>query len=333
MNASRNWIIIVGLLAVLAAGLWILRPASTELGPPYQTSGRGPFGLSGLDAGLQSAGVRTHDSDAPTLASRGVTIAVAPVDVTHDEAASWRRSLRAGATLIYAVDRPDPFTDMLGVRFVPGGRVSAARWASAFELATPPGSTFRAATVPHGARAVYYSGRRAAFEVIPVGKGAVWLFTDPQWLTNHQVQYVGLPMVLPIAWSTGRSAGFDVYHRRPGGTLNVLTYLPQVWTLLAIEGALALLLLISALLRRRGPVWPQRVADPADDLSLAPSLAALYAKNKHAGAMASALASADQRRLGARSAAVQPQLERLRSAQDSDQAVKAWHELQEAERR
>ena len=180
MNASRNWIIIVGLLAVLAAGLWILRPASTELGPPYQTSGRGPFGLSGLDAGLQSAGVRTHDSDAPTLASRGVTIAVAPVDVTHDEAASWRRSLRAGATLIYAVDRPDPFTDMLGVRFVPGGRVSAARWASAFELATPPGSTFRAATVPHGARAVYYSGRRAAFEVIPVGKGAVWLFTDPQ---------------------------------------------------------------------------------------------------------------------------------------------------------
>jgi hypothetical protein len=333
MSANRNWVIIVGLVAVLAVGLWLVRPASTQLGPPYQTSGRGPFGLSGLDAGLRAAGVRTHDRDAPTLAGGGLTIAVEPVDVTHDEAASWRRSLRAGATLIYAVDRADPFTSLLGVRFVHGAQVTPARWASAFQLATTPAFTARAATVPHGARAVYYSGHRAAFEVIPVGKGAVWLFTDPRWLTNGRVQYTGLPMVLPIAWSTGRSAGFDVYHRKAGGNLNVLTYLPQVWTLLAVEGALAGLLLVSALLRRRGPVWPERIADPADDLSLAPSLAALYSKNNHAAAMASALASADQRRLGARAAAVQPQLERLRSADDSDQAVKAWHDLQEAERR
>ena len=242
------------LLAVLAVGLWTLRPGSDDVGPPYQLSGRGPTGLSGLGAGLREAGIAVHDSDQPTLADHGLTVVVEPYGISHDEADSWMRSLRNGATLVYASDTPDPFTQRLGIRYEAGGTVANLVPAHAtFPQMTPPARVVRSASGRGGDRILSATGSGAAFAVIPVGRGTVWFLTDPVWLTNQRVAPTALPIVLPLAAAAGGSASFDRYHQSGAGHLNVLAYLPPVATLLVIEGALAVLMLVAAMLRRPGP--------------------------------------------------------------------------------
>ena len=321
------------LLAVLAVGLWTLRPGSDDVGPPYQLSGRGPTGLSGLGAGLREAGIAVHDSDQPTLADHGLTVVVEPYGISHDEADSWMRSLRNGATLVYASDTPDPFTQRLGIRYEAGGTVANLVPAHAtFPQMTPPARVVRSASGRGGGRILSATGSGAAFAVIPVGRGTVWFLTDPVWLTNQRVAPTALPIVLPLAAAAGGSASFDRYHQSGAGHLNVLAYLPPVATLLVIEGALAVLMLVAAMLRRPGPVWPDTTVDPSEDLALAPSLAALYARGHHVGTVTKALADASERRMGARANLAKPQLERLRTAADANAAVTAWHELEQVER-
>ncbi len=333
MNVRSDRAIAVVLVLALAIGLWVLRPASTDQGPPYQLSGRGPSGLSGLDAGLRSAGVAVHDRSQPTLAGDGLTVTVEPSGVTHDEAAAWVAQLRAGATMVYASDTADPFTRALGLRYVEGGNVSHTAAAQTFPGSHVPTRVGRAIEVPRAATTIYAAGGGSAFAIVPVGRGAVWLFSDPSWLTNEHVATTALPIVLPLAWSAGRAASFDRYHQSGAGHLDALAYLPPVATLLAIEAALAVLLLVAALLRRPGPVWPDGANAADDDVTLAPSLAALYARGHHVGTVTRALADASERRMGSRAPAAAGQLQRLRDATDADEAVEAWRELEQVERR
>jgi hypothetical protein len=333
MSAGRDRGLVIGMIVVLIGGLWLLRPASDDIGPPYQVSGRGPAGLSGLGAGLRASGVKVAERNQPTLAASGLTVVVAPVAVSHDDSDSWRRSLTGGATMIYAADRPDPFTRSLGVRFVRGGAVAPGLAAQTFPLMHPPGRAPEAVRLPPLGRSIYVAGNGAVFAMIPVGDGVVWLLTDPAWLTNQHVSRTALPFVLPLARLAGDSAQFDQYHRSGAGHLNALDYLPRAATLLVIELALGGLLLVGSLMRRRGPLWPETAHAPVDDLSLAPSVASLYERNGAVDTMTAALADADERRLGARAVKVKDQLARLRAAADADAAVEAWQNLDEAERR
>ena len=203
--------VVVALLVALVAGIVVLAPGSADLGPPFQTAGRGPLGLSGLAAGLRSAGVATSDRDRPTLAP-GLTLVVNPHDVSHDDAASWMRSLRAGATLIYAAAYPDTFTRALGVSYAAGGPVSPDNAKAAFPPVRVPATVDQAVQLPPGSLSVYDVGRQgseSAMGVIPVGKGAVWFVSEPAWLTNQRVSSLALPLVLPIALAGGRTAAFD----------------------------------------------------------------------------------------------------------------------------
>lgn len=327
MSSHRDRTIVVVLFVALVGGILLLAPGSADLGPPFQTAGRGPLGLSGLAAGLRSAGVATSDRDRPTLAT-GLTLVVNPHNVSHADAASWMRSLRSGAVLVYAAAYPDTFTRALGVSYTAGGDVSRDNAAAVF----PPGpaavSVNQAVQLPPGSLSVYdVGGQRSesAMGVIPVGKGAVWFFSEPAWLTNQVVGALALPLVLPIALSTGRTAAFDTYHQTGSGQLNVLPYLPDWVTLLVVEAAIGAMLVCWALSRRLGPVRPAPPEDPGYLGDLAPSLAALYEQGGHLDAVTGPLADAAARtHRGARNPAA---VAELRNAGDVRTAVKAWDRL------
>ena len=122
MNASRNSIIIVrvargtrGRPVDPAAGLDRAGAAVPDVGSwPLR-----PFRSRCRTAGC--AGVRLTTAIAPTLARATESrSSVAPVDVTHDEAASWTAfAARRARRWCMPSIRPDPFTDMLGVRLRP----------------------------------------------------------------------------------------------------------------------------------------------------------------------------------------------------------------------
>lgn len=327
MSSGRDRMVVVVLLAVLVVGIILLAPGSTELGPPFQTAGRGPLGLSGLAAGLRSAGVATRDRDRPTLAP-GLTLVVNPHDVTHADAASWMGSLRSGATLVYAAAYPDTFTRALGVTYTGGGAVVRAPARAAFPPVRVPSQVLQAVQLPPGSLSVYDiggAGSESAMGVIPVGKGAVWFFSDPTWLTNQHVSGAALPLVLPIALDSGRTAAFDTYHQTGSGQLDVLPYLPGWVTLVVVEAAVGLILLCWALSRRLGPVRPAPPEDPGYLGDLAPSLAALYEQGGHLDAVTGPLADAAARtHRGARNPAA---VAELRSARDVRTAVTAWDQL------
>lgn len=327
MSSGRDGVVVVALLVALVAGIVVLAPGSADLGPPFQTAGRGPLGLSGLAAGLRSAGVATSDRDRPTLAP-GLTLIVNPHDVSHDDAASWMRSLRAGASLIYAAAYPDTFTRALGVTYAAGGPVSPDNARAAFPPVRAPATVDQAVQLPPGSLSVYDVGRQgseSAMGVIPVGKGAVWFVSEPAWLTNQRVSSLALPLVLPIALAGGRTAAFDTYHQTGSGQLNVLPYLPDWVTLVVLEAAIAVVLVCWALWRRLGPVRPAPPDEPGYLGDLAPSLASLYEQGAHLGAVTGPLADAAARtHRGVRNPAA---VARLRAAGDVRTAVKAWDQL------
>ena len=322
-----------GLACVLVVGAVLLAPSDSGEGPNFQVSGRGQYGLSGLAAGLQSAGVAVRQRDLPTLAN-GLTVVVEPEFVSHADAASWMRSLRGGATMVYATAQPDVFTRSLGVSWQVGGPSSPApRGQAAFPQALTPGSAFAAFRPPPQARSLYNVPGGSAGAVIPVGRGTVWLFSDPGWLTNDRVVSTGLPIVLPIAKATGGAVSFDVYHQSAAGHLNVLDYMPQWASLLALEAALAGLLWAIAMARRAGPVRVPPAVEPAYLGELAPSLAELYAKSGDVRAVTEPLANSVAREPGAGRARVAEALARLRAAADVRTAVQAWGDVLAARRR
>jgi hypothetical protein len=284
--------------------------------------------LAGVGAGLRAAGISVRERDRPTLDS-GLTLIIDPHGVTHDEAGSWMRALRSGATLVYASSQSDAFTEALGVQYARGGAVHATAGVVAFPAAAVPPYSGSSLRLPAGASSLYeINGGDAAAAVIPVGRGSVWLFADPTWLTNRYVENVGLAMLLPIAASAGGSASFDRYHQVGAGQLNVLRYFPGWVSLLVAELVLGGLLLLLALARRAGPISRQATPDPAYLGELAPSLAELYARGRHLDAVTGALADAVRRERGSRAARVAEPLARLRTATDVRAAVQAWHDIE-----
>ena len=317
------------LLLVLVAGAVLLAPPSADPGPSFRIEGRGPFGLSGVAEGLRAVGMDVQPRDRPTLAG-GLSVIVDPHGVTSDEAASWMRSLRAGATLVYAPESPDPFTRALGVSFTRGGEATAAAGAAAFPDMSVRLASRSGMRLPPGATNVYATpAGDSVAAAMAVGRGSVWLFADPVWFTNVAAVQVGLPILLPLAQSAGGRVNVDRYHQSASGRLDVLPYLPPWVPLLLLDALAAAALLLLALARRPGPVRPVREEEPGYLGDLAPSLAGLYARSGELRAVTVPLANAIRRERGSRAQRVAEPLARLRAASDVRTAVQAWHDATE----
>jgi len=322
----RDGTVLVGLIALLVVGAVVLAPGLGGNGPDFQPAGRGPYGLSGLAAGLQASGVAVSVRNRPTLAGR-LSVIVEPQYVSHDEAAAWLASARAGATIVYATDHADPFTRTLGVRFIQGGAVhDTASGRAAFPGASVTPRTSTAMLLPGSARSLYAAGAGSAAAVIPVGRGSVWVLSEPVWLVNGLVTRSGLPILLPIAFASGRAASFNVYPQSGAGGLDVLPYLPSWVTLLVVEAAAAAGLLLAAVSRRAGPVYPESTEPAAELGDLVPSLAELYEESGQLAVVVRPLAAAVARRRGPGARRVAGPLERLRDAADVRTAVQAWQD-------
>ena len=329
-------LVLGGLLALLVAGAVLLAPPSNDAGPSFRIAGRGPYGLSEVAAGLRAAGMHVEERDKPTL-GQGLAVIIDPHGVTSDEASSWMRSLRNGATLLYAPEAPDPFTRQLGLSFTAGGDASPAAGAAAFPDANVQFtdlnlqlSSRAAMRLPQGATNVYATDAgNSVAAVIAVGRGSVWVFADPVWFTNLAAVQVGLPVLLPLAQSAGGTVSVDTYHQSTGGRLDVLPYMPSWAPLVVLDGLLAGALLLVALARRMGPVRPAAEAEAGYLGDLAPSLADLYARAGELGAVTGPLANAISRERGTRAARVAEPLARLRAASDARTAVQAWHDATE----
>ncbi len=328
MKSHSSGLVVTGLVAVLVVGALLLAPSRRDLGPSYQLAGHGRYGLAGVGAGLQAAGISVSERDRPTLAP-GLTLIIDPHGVTHDEARSWMRSLRSGATLVYASAEPDVFTEALRVEYAGAGDVQPTAGLVAFPSANAPRYSAASLRLPPEASSLYeVGGGDAAAAVIPVGSGSVWLFADPTWLTNLWVEQAGLPMLLPIAASAGDRASFDRYHQVGAGQLNVLRYFPGWVSLLVVELALGGIVLLLALARRTGPIAAEDDRDPADLDQQPASLAELYARGHHLEAVTAPLANAAQRERGSRAGRVAAPLARLRTATDVRTAVQAWQDIE-----
>jgi hypothetical protein len=327
---SRGSALVLGVLVlVLVVGAVLLAPPSSDPGPSFRIAGRGPYGLSGVTAGLREAGMHVDERDRPTLA-HGLTVIVDPHGVTSDEADSWMRSLRDGATVVYAPESPDPFTRALGLSFTAGGDATPADGADAFPDVTVQLTSRAAMRLPAGAASIYSTSSGASVAaVVAVGRGSAWVFADPVWFTNLAAVQVGLPVLLPLAQSAGGRVSVDSYHQSGAGRLDVLPYLPSWVPLLLLDGLVGGALLLLALARRSGPVRASPEDEPGYLGDLAPSLADLYARSGQLGAVTGPLANAIRRERGARAQRIAGPLARLRTAADVRTAVQAWHDATE----
>ncbi len=232
MRASRDIWIGAAMLAVAAAGIGLLVHSPNTAGPPFRLEGSGRLGLSGLGAGLRTAGFGVRSSLTPTIPDHGLTVSVEPVAISHDEASAWLRSIRAGAVVLLATDEPDPLTQAIGLRFgFPGeARPTAAGLATFPGLApnrVPAATTF--ARIPAHAGVLIGTRTAAAMVVVPLGRGSVWVLSQPRVLTNAGIAGDGLAVALPLAERAGGgTVSVDAFHQGGSPTLGSLAYLPSV---------------------------------------------------------------------------------------------------------
>src|SRR5262249_9134895 len=150
---------------------------------------------------------------------------------SHDEAAAWVKSIRAGAVLLLATDHRDPLTEALGLRF--GGAADVRPTAAgrhAFPDLSPDG--FVAATtfagLPRGAVPLVGPRGAAAMALGRVGQGSVFAVSEPRLLTNAGIARDGLAVALPLAAASGGGpVGIDAFHQGGSPTLGSLAFLPQ----------------------------------------------------------------------------------------------------------
>lgn len=336
MRRSRDIWIGAAMLAVAAAGIGLLVSSPHTPGPAYRLSGHGPLGLSGLGAGLRSAGVGVSESLSPTIPRRGLTVSVEPAAFSHDESAAWLRSVRAGAVVLLAADAPSPLTQALGLRF---GPAAAARPTAAGRRAFPalaPDGVAAAATfagVPSRDAVLIGSPRAAVAVLVPYGRGSVWAVSQPRLLTNAGVAGDGLAMALPLALRAGGTVRVDAFHQGGSPTLGSLAYLPRWLQLVILEAGIAAVLAALAAARRLGPV---ATADPAagrSTVELVRSLAAMHRSAGRLDAVTAPLAAAYRGRLGGLAPAAEPALHELESAATATAAVRACVRIEEITRR
>jgi len=179
VRRSRDVWIGAALLAIAAAGIGLLVQSPNTAGPPYRLAGRGPLGLSGLGAGLRDAGFGVDERVSPTIPDHGLVVSVEPRAFSHDEAAAWVRSIRAGAVLLLASDHRNPLTEALGLRF--GGPADTRPTAAGMHAfpGVSAGGRVAATTfsrLPRGAVALVGGRAAAAVALVPLGRGSVFSF-------------------------------------------------------------------------------------------------------------------------------------------------------------
>ncbi len=220
MRRSRDVWIGAALLAVAAAGIGLLVQSPRTAGPPYRLDGHGTLGLSGLGAGLRAAGFGVDERLSPTIPDHGLIVSVEPRSFSHDEAAAWVRSIRAGAVLLLATDHRDPLTEALGLGFGPPAEVRPnATGRRAFPGLSADGVTVAATfgRLPRGSVALVGSRDAAAVALVPVGRGSVFAVSQPRLLTNAGIAGDGLAIALPLA--AGRRGWARRHRRVPPGRL------------------------------------------------------------------------------------------------------------------
>jgi hypothetical protein len=335
MSLSRDALILIGLIVALAVGTLALSSGSTSVGPPYVLSGHGPvLGLSGLGAGLKSAGVTVDRGVRPTLDRDGLTVLVQPQSFSRDEAAQWRSTIRDGATVLLAASRPNALTRALGLRYGQGGVTTAtAAAARAFPTATFPNTVEPAFTsAPRGSDVLVESAGGPAMIVIPLGRGAVWAISSPRWLTNAHVEQTGLAVALPLATVAGGGVTVDEFHHGAGPRGGTFGYLPAGLQLALLEAAIVALAAVLMVARRLGPALAEDDEHQPSTAELARSMGAMYRSGSRVEAVTGALAAQLRRRVGGLGGVDRP-LAALESATDERGAVAAWHQADEATRR
>jgi len=336
MSLSRDAMILIGLVIVLAVGTLALSSGSKSAGPPYQLSGHGPaLGLSGLGAGLEAAGVDVKRGVRPTLETRGLTVLVQPRDFSRDEASDWRRAIGNGATVLLAASRPNALTRALGLRYGPGGVTTATvAGGRAFPDASYPTTVEPAfSATPPGSEVLVDSAGGPAMVVIPLGKGAVWAASSPSWLTNAGVDRTGLPIALPLATAAGGAVTVDEFHHGAGPRGGTFGYLPAGLQLALLEAAIIAVAVLLTVARRLGPAVADDAAHQPSTAELARSMGAMYRAGSRLEAATAALGGQLRRRAGGLAGRVEGPLAALESAPDERQAVAAWHAADEATRR
>lgn len=336
MTRSRDLWIGAVMLALAAAGIGLLVSSPHTPGPVYRLSGHGGLGLSGLGAGLRSAGIGVSESLSPTIPARGLTISVEPQSFSHDESAAWLRSVRAGAVVLLAADAPTPLTRALGLRF---GFPDEARPTAVGRRAFPglePGSVDAATTfadVPAGDAVLIGTSRAAAAVLVPYGRGSVWAISQPLLLTNAGIAGDGLAIALPLAARAGGTVRIDAFHQGGSPTLGSLAYLPRWLQLVILEAAIVAVLAAVATARRLGPVAADDPAAGRSTIELVRSLAGMHRSAGRLDAVTQPLAAGYRSRLGGLQAQAEPALHELESAASAPAAVRACVRIEAMTRR
>jgi hypothetical protein len=336
VRRSRDVWIGAAMLAIAAAGIGLLVQSPHTAGPPYRLEGHGSLGLSGLGAGLRSAGIPVQASVTPTIPDHGLVISVAPDGISHDEAAAWLRSVQAGAVLLLATDTPDPLTAALGLRF--GAPAEAAATPTA--LRTFPGiaprpiaATATFSSLPQGRGVLMGTRTAAAFVVVPLGRGSVWVASQAWLFTNYGVNRYGMAVALPLAARAGGTVAVDAFHQGGSPTLGSLAYLPRWVQLLIVEAAVIAVLAAATVARRLGPVVPAGSDTGRSTVELVRSLASMHRSAGRLAAVTAPLAGAYRAHLGGLTGPAEPALRELESAASPGAAVRACARIEEITRR
>jgi len=330
VSGRRDGLIVVGMLVALVIGISLVYRQPQPVGPPWRIDGHGAYGLSGLHAGLEEAGIQTRRGLVPTIPAHGLTISVEPDQISRDEAASWLQSVRSGGTLLLATARPNAVTRALGLHFVGGGYASAtAQGQYAFPDAQPPVGSVRSLThLPEGSESLFTSDRGSLMVVVSLGEGSVWVMSDPRWLANSHVVETGLPIALPLAEVSGGETVFDEYHHGAAGRLGPFSFLPYSAQILLLQGALLALLAAVTAARRLGPLRPQREPATRSTVELARSLAQMHRGSRRIEAATQPLAHGFRRALGSAAEEAAGPLAALEGARDEGAAVKACNDVE-----
>jgi hypothetical protein len=337
VRRSRDVWIGAALLAVAAAGIGLLVQSPRTAGPPYRLDGHGTLGLSGLGAGLRAAGFGVDERLSPTIPDHGLIVSVEPRSFSHDEAAAWVQSVRAGAVLLVATNHRNPLTEALGLGFGPPADArptAAGRHAFPDLSADGVAAAVTFARLPGRAVALVGDRDAAAVAVVPVGRGTVFAVSQPRVLTNDGIAGDGLAIVLPLADAAGGgSVGIDAFHQGGSPTLGSLAFLPRWVQLEIVEIAAIAILAALAAARRLGPVAPEAATTTRTTVELVRSLAGMHRSAGRLSAATAPLAHAYRARLGGLAEPAEDALVQLESAASPGVAVRACTRIEEITRR
>lgn len=338
MRASRDIWIGAVMLAIAAAGIGLLVHTPRTAGPPFRLDGHGRLGLSGLGAGLEAAGFGVSSNDTPTIPRHGLTVSVEPAAVSHDEARAWLGSVRAGAVLLLATDRPNPLTQALGLRFgfFPDevGPTASGRRAFPALSRGRAGTDSTIVTLPGRGAVLIGTRSSAAMVVVPLGRGSVWVLSEPQMLTNAGIAGDGLAIALPLAGRAGGgTVSVDAFHQGGSPTLGSLAYLPR-WVQFEILEVVAIAILAAATVARRlGPVTPGRTGPGRSTAEMVRSLASMHRSAGRLDAVTRPLARGYRAGLAGLAQPAEGALHELESAASPGAAVRACVRIEEITRR